>query len=306
MKPQRFITFVAACLLLAGCAVEEIHREGGSIAAVMERDETRTFVTDDGTFTWSTGDQVWLQTTDGNVAGTLSSGEGTSSASFSYGAYVGDMTGKAVYPYNSSHSISGRELSFVLPASYDLGSNLSNTNAAMYGVNVGGTIQFNHLAGVMRFVFKNVPVGTDKFQITLDKKISYRRKIYNVVRDTKHDKYECLAYISKKDFDEVCNDRAADIQRFADQGLNKENESNMSDALRAYYWGMMTCLAHPNGKNLMINVDDEEVLAYNYLNDRVVEVLGTFTFSISKDNPGEFNNEGISVIMNVRRLKTKE
>ena len=152
-----------------------------------------------------------------------------------------------------------------------------------------------------------IDLGVDDFEshmkkimITLDKKISYRRKIYNVVRDTKHDKYECLAYISKKDFDEVCNDRAADIQRFADQGLNKENESNMSDALRAYYWGMMTCLAHPNGKNLMINVDDEEVLAYNYLNDRVVEVLGTFTFSISKDNPGEFNNEGISVIMNVR------
>ena len=158
-----------------------------------------------------------------------------------------------------------------------------------------------------------IDLGVDDFEshmkkimITLDKKISYRRKIYNVVRDTKHDKYECLAYISKKDFDEVCNDRAADIQRFADQGLNKENESNMSDALRAYYWGMMTCLAHPNGKNLMVNVDDEEVLAFNYLNDRVVEVLGTFTFSISKDNPGEFNNEGISVIMNVRRLKTKE
>lgn len=33
-------------------------------------------------------------------------------------------------------------------------------------------IRFNHLAGVMRFVFKNAPVGTDKFQITLDKKIS--------------------------------------------------------------------------------------------------------------------------------------
>ena len=172
MKLRQFMSLVAAGLLLAGCAVEEAPGEVGSIIAVMERDETRTSVTDDGTFTWSTGDQVWLQTTDGNVAGTLSSGEGTPSASFTYGAYVGDMTGKAVYPYNSSHSISGNELSFVLPASYDLGSNLSNTNAAMYGVNVGGTIKFNHLAGVMRFVFKNVPVGTDKFQITLDKKIN--------------------------------------------------------------------------------------------------------------------------------------
>jgi hypothetical protein len=42
----------------------------------------------------------------------------------------------------------------------------------MYGVNVGGTIKFNHLAGVMRFKFKNVPAGVNKFMITLDKKIN--------------------------------------------------------------------------------------------------------------------------------------
>ena len=44
--------------------------------------------------------------------------------------FVGDLTGKAVYPYNDAHSISGDELSFILPASYDLGSALTNTNAA--------------------------------------------------------------------------------------------------------------------------------------------------------------------------------
>jgi hypothetical protein len=42
----------------------------------------------------------------------------------------------------------------------------------MYGEVAGGTIKFNHLAGVMRFVFKNVPAGTNKFQLTLDKKIN--------------------------------------------------------------------------------------------------------------------------------------
>ena len=82
------------------------------------------------------------------------------------------MTGKAVYPYNVGHSISTAVLNFVLPASYDLGSSLTNTNAAMYGVKVGGTIKFNHLAGVMRFKFKDVPAGVNKFTITLDKKIN--------------------------------------------------------------------------------------------------------------------------------------
>ena len=172
MKLRFFSIFALTGLLLSSCAVEEVPVTEHTILAVMEGDQTRTSVTDGGVFSWSAGDQVWLQTTNGSVVGTLSSGAGTSSASFSTGVFIGELTGKAVYPYNASHSISGDELSFVLPASYDLGSNLTNTNAAMYGVDVDGTIRFNHLAGVMRFVFRNAPVGTDKFQITLDKKIN--------------------------------------------------------------------------------------------------------------------------------------
>ena len=172
MKLRFFSIFALAGLLLSSCAVEEVPVTEHTILAVMEGDQTRTSVTDEGVFSWSAGDQVWLQTTNGSVVGTLSSGAGTSRASFSTGAFIGDLTGKAVYPYNASHSISGDELSFVLPASYDLGSNLTNTNAAMYGVDVDGTIRFNHLAGVMRFKFKDVPAGVNKFIITLDKKIN--------------------------------------------------------------------------------------------------------------------------------------
>ena len=162
----------AAGMLLAGCAEVETPVESISFTALMESGQPSTSITNEGTFSWSAGDQVWLQTTNGSVAGTLSSGAGTSRASFSTGVFIGELTGEAVYPYNSDHSISGNELSFVLPASYNLGSNLTNTNAAMYGVYVDGIIRFNHLGGVMSFVFKNAPVGTDKFQITLDKKIT--------------------------------------------------------------------------------------------------------------------------------------
>ena len=172
MKLRFFSIFVLAGLLLSSCSVEEDPVTEHTILAVMEGDQTRTSVTDGGVFSWSAGDQVWLQTTNGSVVGTLSSGAGTSSAEFTYGGFVGEMTGKAVYPYNDGHSISGEVLNFVLPASYDLGSSLTNTNAAMYGVNVGGTIKFNHLAGVMRFRFKDVPAGVNKFTITLDKKIN--------------------------------------------------------------------------------------------------------------------------------------
>ena len=152
--------------------MEELASPEGVIRAVMEGEQTKTSVTDAGSFTWSTGDQVWLQTTNGSVVGTLSSGAGSTVASFSHGSFIGELTGKATYPYNAGHSVSSYELTFVLPASYDLGTNLTNTNAAMYGVNIDGTIRFSHLAGVMRFIFKNAPAGTDKFRITLDKKIS--------------------------------------------------------------------------------------------------------------------------------------
>lgn len=172
MKFKFFSILALAGLLLGSCAVDELPAEGGSINAEMETDQTRTTVTDEGTFTWSAGDQVWLHTTAGSVLGTLSSGAGSSSAKFTYSGFVGEMTGKAVYPYNDGHSVSGDVLNFVLPASYDLGSSLDNTNAAMYGVNVGGTIKFSHLAGVMRFKFKDVPAGVNKFTITLDKKIN--------------------------------------------------------------------------------------------------------------------------------------
>ena len=172
MKYRLLSIFAAAGLLLVGCAEVEAPVESVSVMAVMEGDQTRTSVTDEGAFSWSTGDQVWLQTTNGSVVGTLSSGAGSSRASFSTGTFIGELTGKAVYPNNADHSISGDELSFVMPASYDLGSSLTNTNAAMYGVDDDGTIRFNHLGGVMRFVFKNAPAGTDKFQLTLDKKIS--------------------------------------------------------------------------------------------------------------------------------------
>ena len=42
----------------------------------------------------------------------------------------------------------------------------------MYAVNVGGTLKFSHMAGVMRFKFRNVPAGVNRFTITLDKKIN--------------------------------------------------------------------------------------------------------------------------------------
>ena len=96
MKFRFFSILALVGLLLSSCAVDELPADGGSIIAEMETEQTRTAVTDEGTFTWSAGDKVWLHTTTGSVLGTLSSGAGSSSAKFTYGGFVGEMTGKAV------------------------------------------------------------------------------------------------------------------------------------------------------------------------------------------------------------------
>ncbi len=140
----------------------------------------------------------------------------------------------------------------------------------------------------------------EKIMLTLENKISYKRKIVNVVRDTKNDKYSCFAYLTKDDFKSICDERKSDVQRYAEIGNDKEDEHVMVDALRSYYWAMMLCVAHPDGKMLKIEVDGEEVDAYTYLYDRVTEVLDSFAFAIAKDNPGEIDDDGISIILNVR------
>ena len=176
MKKLAFFSFATLAVLLSSCAdlasVENTESETNTIAAVMEGVQTKTSTTDEGHFSWTEGDNIWLETTADYVIGTLSAGAGTPNATFNYGSYFGELTGKSVYPYNEGHSVEGDVLNVVLPASYDLGSNLNNTNSPMYGVKEDERLKFNHLAGVMRFSFKNVPVGVDRFVFTVDKKIN--------------------------------------------------------------------------------------------------------------------------------------
>lgn len=114
------------------------------------------------------------------------------------------------------------------------------------------------------------------------------------------DGYSYFAYVHKKDFDSICDRRAAVMRRYAERARSNEDEQKMVEALKNYYWAMLLCVAHPRGATLQLDVDGEMVLAYNYLHERATEVLGLFDFAVAKDNPGEFNDEGLAVILNVR------
>lgn len=174
MIMRKLFYFVMTGIVLLGCNGLEISpdNEVYFINAEVEADMTRTSVTDEGHFTWSVSDKIWLETTVSSVTGTLSAGAGTADATFVYESHVGTLTGNSVYPYNDGHYVSGNTLNVVLPSEYDLGSSLDNSNVAMYGVQVGEDIRFRHLAGAMRFSFRNVPSGVNKFKLTLDKKIN--------------------------------------------------------------------------------------------------------------------------------------
>lgn len=173
---MRKAIYLLSAILLCGCTASEyapLESESNYIYATMENDETKTSVTDEGYFTWSAGDKIWLSSTAGGVEGTLSAGAGTPNATFTYGSFMGAITGRAVYPYSEHHDINENTLSVNLPATYELGSVTSNTNAVMYGVVAADrNLKFRHLAGVMRFEFKNAPVGTNQLKVTLDKKIN--------------------------------------------------------------------------------------------------------------------------------------
>ena len=140
-----------------------------------------------------------------------------------------------------------------------------------------------------------------KIYLTLGIDKSDDNKIWKILPVTNSfDEYSYFVYVHKNDFDSVCNRRADEIRRYTKKAQQSENDEKIVDAFREYYWAMMLCAAHPQGAALKINVDGDDVNAYNYLQESINEVLGLFDFAVAKDNPGEFNEDGLAVILNVR------
>ncbi|MBR2298563.1 MAG: right-handed parallel beta-helix repeat-containing protein [Bacteroidales bacterium] len=173
MKTRLMLILGIAMILFSNCAEKTIDSPFNTavVVANMETDLVKSSATDEGFFTWAAGDKIAIHTNAGEMLeGTLNEGAGTASGSFGY-SFVGDkpeLTGYAVYPYNSGHEIDESNLTFVMPDSYDLGETLANTNAAMFAKNSSGTnYNFTHLGGVFRFIIKNAPVGSDRFTLSL-------------------------------------------------------------------------------------------------------------------------------------------
>ncbi len=141
---------------------------------------------------------------------------------------------------------------------------------------------------------------------TFDNKI--QQKIVEqipLVEDFEDDQYSYFVYIKRSDFEAMCDERKKSIERLALRGYNCENDDNLQieDALRNYYWGLMLCVAHPHGNSITLKIDDEEVNAYNWLIDRIGGsdgVLNSFTFRLPKEAEIEDTPEGLLLCLNVR------
>ena len=120
------------------------------------------------------------------------------------------------------------------------------------------------------------------FQIRINEKTMQ----HPVVSNFEDDEYSFFVYMKKSDFRDICNIRKKNIERLAMRGFNCENDDNLQleDALKAYYWGMMLCIAHPYGNGLQIEVDYEKVDAYMWFKDRIDEVLASFNFNLPKED----------------------
>lgn len=135
------------------------------IQAVIE-DDTRSYVTDGGTFNWTSGDKITLVGADNSndtynyVSGNNFSLEGSSSVTNPTVAY---------YPASSEHKADKFFLATSYTYTYEDG---ISTNAAMIATppTEGDTYAFRHLGGLMRFNVKNVPVGAKSFSFTADGK----------------------------------------------------------------------------------------------------------------------------------------
>lgn len=140
---------------------------------------------------------------------------------------------------------------------------------------------------------------------TYEMSIKQKCKVIPIEENFDDDEYSYMVYISKKDFRDMCAERKASVQTLVTRGYKSEDEDNyqLEDALKSYYWAMMLCVAHPHGKTLKVNVDDEDVLAYDWLIDRIdgpSGILKSILIVLPKENTIQETDEGLLVNLNVR------
>jgi len=177
---KKIVYYASVLAIAAGCAKEiennTIPAEG-SYKLVAEIAESTKATIDDatGSMTWSVGDKISVLSDDMvNSEFTLIGSEPTK-----VGTFTGDFTGTpvyAVYPYNENNLALGTDVEINLPSSYEYDG--VTTHAPMVATVTAtselnaGTAVFEHVAGLIKVTYENVPSTAKKFKFTATKNIT--------------------------------------------------------------------------------------------------------------------------------------
>ncbi len=182
MKKLLFAAFAVVMCLTVSCQKDDdkssIEKGGAtevSITAVMEQEGEVTRSTEtEGSFAWAKGDAISIYTSTGSfIQSTLNeASHGQAEGKFVVSLEDGQtMKWFAIYPHSANHTYNNDVLRVNMPVEYgDFETEYAeNTNALMLAEIVDEnptSFTFNHLAGVLRFVFKGVPANAAQVVFT--------------------------------------------------------------------------------------------------------------------------------------------
>lgn len=186
MKKYSYYAMAFAAMTLAACSSEEIldvpqtSQKAFSIKAYMNNGESRATATqeeDKHKFAWQADDEIGVYNGTEITKLTLSEGEGTNTGVFSAEEEVEGIQ-TAVYPYNEAHKYENNSWTITLPASYTYdGAYTGNVNCPMIAnvldssntseEETSASLQFNHLAGAIRFDLLSLPTEANELVLTL-------------------------------------------------------------------------------------------------------------------------------------------
>lgn len=161
MKQTKIFLCALALLSLAACEKKETQGRKVTVtikASIGEEEsaQPKAYVTAGGKFSWRTGDEIGVYTSDNQFTRFVLSSEESSSGAFSAELDEGVTIvtpGVAVYPYHAedAFNMATHEVTFNLPTSYAWQKTWGNAaKPAMYANVSGGNLTFHHLGGMVR------------------------------------------------------------------------------------------------------------------------------------------------------------
>ena len=193
MRKNLFLAGLAAVALTTSCS-EDFDLLGNkhevTLGVSVSAEGTRAAFLSDGSFYWSSGDQIGVTTTNVKNSFTaldLTKGAGTATATFK-GTVSGDVTTDcyAIYPYNDGHSIATADgtttLTYNYPASYTYtkvdqtyfpeNKDGNSFNPAMWAKVAESGVTFKYLSGVFCIYVEKVPYASGTLTVAADENLA--------------------------------------------------------------------------------------------------------------------------------------